>query len=197
MHPDRFADEIRETWQDQPLVLSPLTSNLLRRQALSFVWRARARDVLDLVFLVAQILFFITAAAFGEVFLCRAGCALIALGGSYTVSQLYRCGWMRSLPPDCGAACLAFYRRQLVRRRDMARNFLSWGVLPWAPGVLLGALGWLVASPREWVVPAGMVAFWAGAQFILWDVNSRAAARLQKEVDLVDEAYTSISPPAS
>ncbi|MFN0165884.1 MAG: hypothetical protein ACKV22_05575 [Bryobacteraceae bacterium] len=198
MHPDQFADDIRTSWQSQPPVLPPLTSSLLRRTALWFVWRSRTRDILDLTFLAAQVVFFAAAAAVGEVLLCRIGCALIAAGGSYTVYQQYRRGWMRSLPSDCAATrCLPFYRSQLIRRRDMGRSFLFWGALPWAPGVVLGALGWFLSAPREWLVPAGMVAFWLGVQFMLWDGNTRAAARLQKEIDLLDEALCDPDPKAS
>ncbi len=187
MHPDPFADDIRKSWQSQPALLTPLTSSLLRRTALWFVWRSRTRDILDLTFLAAQVVFFAAAAAVGEVLLCRIGCILIAAGGLYTIYHLYHRGWLRSLPSDrLAGECLDFYRGQLIRRRNAARSFLSWGALPWVPGVALGALGWILSAPREWLIPSGMVAFWLGGQFMLWDFNSRTAARLQKEIDLLD-----------
>lgn len=59
--------------------MTPLASSLLRRTALAFEQRERIRAALGLLSMIAFSLFFALMAVYGEVLLCRIGCALLAL----------------------------------------------------------------------------------------------------------------------
>jgi hypothetical protein len=187
MQPDQFAEEMRQVWQGQQIAVTPLTLSLLRRTALNFRRRHLAHDFIDLAWFVVFALFFFAAALFGEVLLCRTGCALLAIGSAYAAYQRCR-GWSRSLPPQSAAAnCSSFYRAEVTRRRDMEKAYFSWGVSPFLPGVALTTTGWIVSDPKQWPTAVAILGFWVGFQYVVWLDKHQRAARLQKELDLLDE----------
>jgi hypothetical protein len=134
MRADQFADDVRNTWQTQTPVMTPLTSSLLRRAARRFDRKSRRGGLFDLVGFVALVLFFCVVACWGEVTLCRIGCALIAIGISYSAYHRIRGGWMDWLPSERATGCLSFYRAQLTRRRDLSQIFPAMGHLAERPG---------------------------------------------------------------
>lgn len=184
--PSSKPDGLQSAWQQsQPAAISPLTANLLGRAARTFRWKSRLSDTLDLVFLAAQVVFFAAAAWFGDLWLCRIGCGLFAMAGANAVREVAARGWARSAAVEC----MAFYRAELERRRDLAGSFPRWGIYPFVPGVLLGLGGWVAGSPpAQWPTIAGVAAFWLAMQQILRGYNADAAARLQREIDLLDQA---------
>jgi len=188
MRADQFADDVRNTWQTQTPVMTPLTSSLLRRAARRFDRKSRRGGLFDLVGFVALVLFFCVVACWGEVTLCRIGCALIAIGISYSAYHRIRGGWMDWLPSERATGCLSFYRAQLTRRRDLSQSFPRWGILPSAPGVVLASLGWIRADPQRWVDAVGPVLFWTGLQIALYCHNDAEVARAQREIDLLEGA---------
>ena len=81
-------DDVRRGWQSQAPVMTPLTMSLLRRVARRFDRRSHLEDLLAIAVQLVLVIFFAAAAWFGEVMLCRIGCALFAGGTLYTG---YRC----------------------------------------------------------------------------------------------------------
>lgn len=91
------------------------------------------------------------------------------------------------MPADCYAReCASHYCEQLTRLRDLHRGFVSRQFLPLFPGVVIGLAGWLIATPSDWPLIAGLAVFFAGFQCVCWDLSRREAARLLREIDLVD-----------
>ncbi len=80
--------------------------------------------------------------------------------------------------------CAAFYRAELVRQRDLARD--SWGyLLPFVPGVTLSLLGGpLQERPASHVIllAAFGTALFAG---VAW-LNAYTARKRQREIDALD-----------
>jgi hypothetical protein len=132
----------------------------------------------------AYALFFGAAAWFGEVTLCRIGCALIAAGFCYSV---YRLGvfWKSPLPSERPEDCLSFYRQRLTERRDFLRHRVPLFIPSTHLGVALGCLGWILSEPRLWQEATGLALFYLGLHFAVRQMNSIEAARLQKEIELL------------
>jgi hypothetical protein len=134
--------------------------------------------------LVVFTLVFVAAAIFGEIALCRIGCAMIAGSLAYTTYRFLRCDW--SL--DHASDCISHYRAHLIRRRDFLRSFAYWGALPAGVGAALASLGWLFAEPSRWFDATTAGVLGVGLQVALWASNSRTAAQIQREIDLIDAA---------
>jgi hypothetical protein len=188
MTADQFTDEVRKGWQSQVPAMTPLTSSLLRRAARRFDRRSHFEDVLAIAFQIAMAAFFGAAARFGEVTLCRIGCALFAAGTLYTSYRYVAACWKDWSPAERATECFGFYRRQLIRRRDLSLGYARWGSLPVAPGVAIASVGWILAEPRRWPEALGIALFWAGLQIAVQRKQRYTAAHLQKEIDLLDGA---------
>jgi hypothetical protein len=180
MHPH----EIQAAWQSQPSQMNPLTADRLRRTVRRFK-RDRLMSLAGLPFLMVVPLVFGAAAIFGEIMLCRIGCAIIAASFACTTYRIIRTDWAGGDPT---ADCASHYRARLIRRRDALRSFPYWSSLPAAPGVAIATLGWLLAEPSRWFDATVAAAFWVGLQIALWANHSSIVGRLQKDIDLLDAA---------
>jgi hypothetical protein len=161
--------------------MTTLTSTLLRRTALRFDRKSRAIAVVGLAGFGAYALFFGAMAWFGEVLLCRLGCALIAAGFCYSIYS-QRLVWRN--PPQ--SDCLSFYRQRLTERRDWLRRDGHFFILSTHLGVATACLGWILAEPRRWQEATSLAFFYAGLYFAVHQLNSIEVARLQKEIDLLN-----------
>jgi hypothetical protein len=123
-------------------------------------------------------LVFAAAAIFGEIALCRIGCAIMAASLAYTTYRFLRSDW--SFDGD--------YRTRLEQRRDFLRSFPYWGGLPTASGAALATLGWLLADPSRWFDATVAGVLGVGLQVALWASNNRTAAQLQREIESIDAA---------
>jgi hypothetical protein len=188
MNADLFADDVRKGWQSQVPAMAPLTSSLLRRTARRFDRKSHFEDVVAVAFQIALAAFFGAMAWFGEVTLCRIGCALFAAGTLYTCYRYSAACWKDWSPAERAAECFGFYRAQLIRRRDLLRGFARWGSWPSTPGVAVASVGWILAEPRRWPEALGIALFWAGLQIAVQRKQHDTAEFLQKEIDLLDGA---------
>lgn len=178
-------NEVRAAWQSQPLQMHPLTAERLRRKARRFRLERLGATFASVPIFGAFTLVFVAATIFGEIALCRIGCAIIAASFAYTAYRMVRTDWTGVDPT---ADCASHYRLRLIRRRDFLGSFLYWGGLPAALGVALATLGWLLAEPNRWFDAATAGILGVGLQVALWASNNRTAAQLQKEIDLLDAA---------
>ncbi|MBZ5676922.1 MAG: hypothetical protein LAP61_21985 [Acidobacteriia bacterium] len=164
--------------------MSPLTAGRLRRKARRFRFERLAATFASVPTFGAFALGFVAGTIFGDIALCRIGCAIIAASLAYTTYRLLRSDWSLDRASDC----ITHYRAHLVRRRDFLRRFPYWGGLPAASGVVLATLGWLLAEPDRWFDAASAGILGVGLQIALWASNNRTAAQLQKEIDLLEAA---------
>ena len=182
------SDEALHAWQTQPraIAMSPLTAALLRRAVRRHAWLHFPNDILGIVFITAIGIFFAAMAIGGEIWLCRIGAALFSAAAFHAAFRTFV--WRtRLIPSEPGAMdCLSYYRTELMRKREQLKTFLSWGVWPFAPGVVLASLGWLLAAPREWYTALGILAVWAGTNLAVWAGHSRRIAAIERELKLLD-----------
>ena len=177
-------NEIQAAWQSQPPRMNPATSEHLRRKSRRFRMERLAASFISPLPLVVFTLVFLAGAIFGEIAVCRIGCAMVAASLAYTTYRILRSDWGF----DHAADCISHYRAQLIRRRDFLRTYPYWGGLPTASGAALAALGWLFAEPSRWFDATTAGLFGVGLQLVMWASNTRTAAQLQKEIDLIDAA---------
>ena len=162
--------------------MNPLMIERLRRKARRFRLERLAATFASVPTFGAFTLVFVAGTIFGEIALCRIGCAIIAASLANTTYRLLCSDWSFDRASDC----ITHYRAHLIRRRDFLRRFPYWGGLPAASGAVLATVGWLLAEPNRWFDATIPGIFGVGLQVALWASNNRTAAQLQKEIDLLD-----------
>jgi hypothetical protein len=187
MQRDEVEQDVCQAWQAQP-VMTPFTATLVRKTTLRFLWIRRVSKAIDLVFFLALALYFAAVSWFGEVPLCRIGSALVSAAGFYAAHRTLGVH-LRHLRSEISAIdCLGFHRIQLTERRDRLKTAPSWAIWPFAPGVTLACLGWVLAAPADWLNAVGILTVWIGVSVAVYASNGRAIAQIQKELDLLDGA---------
>ncbi|MFN7922749.1 MAG: hypothetical protein U0Q16_21770 [Bryobacteraceae bacterium] len=176
-----FAEDIRAAWQG-----SPLTDTLLRRNVRWFALRTRAADAIAVLFQAAFVPWWAAFAWGSETLLCRIGCALLALAAAYTLVRLVSFCFVGRLPSEPGAATAAFYRAELRRRLAGQESLAQWVVWPAVPGLVLAIIGWAASSPEQWKEIVGVIASWVGVHYAYVLQSREAAAKLRKEIALLD-----------
>ncbi len=124
--------------------------------------------------------------------LVRVGMGMIVAGTCYLTWQLHVRGSSRQLPADAGlSSSIAFQRRELVRQRDMLTTLWSWYLGPLLPGlvVMMVALG--RANPGHvehiWMLTSIYLGVILAVFLAIDRLNKRAARRLQRQIDELDE----------
>jgi hypothetical protein len=125
--------------------------------------------------------------------LVRIGMGLIICGTCYLTWQLHRRGSSRPLPTQAGLSnFIEFQRRELVRQRDMLTNLWSWYLGPLLPGlvVMIVAMGRANPAHRQdiWLLTAIYLGVILAVFLGIDRLNKRAARRLQRQIDELDEA---------
>ena len=168
-------------WQQQPLENAGVQLEDLRRRAGKFEKRIRNRNRREYIAAaVVMVAFSFYIYKFTD-WVWRLGSAMVLAGTIYVVVQLYRRSTPVSLPANFGmVASVEFYRRELVRQRDLLRSVFSWYLGPLLPGLLLLTKGKPV-----------MIAINAIVFGLVWRVNQRAAARLTRQIEELDGYLTS------
>ena len=179
-------EQVRSDWQDQR-PMTPLTSSLLRRVARRFNRKSRLAGIVDASVFGALAIFFSAVAWFGEITLCRVGCALLGAALFYSMHRQVHDNWKDWSSEERTHGCIDFYRSQLIRRRDLSRSFPLWSILPAAPGVAIASLGWILAEPHRWPDAIGPLLFWVGLQVALFRHNREKADAYQREIDLLTQ----------
>jgi hypothetical protein len=168
-------------WQEQPVENFGLPLEEIRRRAGKFEKRIRNRNRREYIAAGAVLLAFTYYIFIFSDWMIRAGSALVLVGTIYVVVQLYRRSTPVSLPADFGlVASVEFYRRELVRQRDLLRSVFNWYLGPLVPGLLLFTKG------RPVMIAINAIVFG-----LVWWVNQRGAARLTRQIEELDRSLTS------
>jgi hypothetical protein len=174
-------DDPLRVWQEQPVEVVPIPLEEIRRRAGRFESRIRNRDrreYLAAAFVMVAFSFYIYK--FSD-WAMRAGSALVLAGTVYVVVQLYRRSTPVSLPAEYGlVASMEFYRRELVRQRDLVRSVFNWYLGPLLPGLLVISRGKPV-----------MIAMTAIVFGLIWWMNQKGAQRLTRQIEELDRYLTS------
>jgi hypothetical protein len=184
---------VKELWQSQPTEGIQMSIDQIRMSAGKFEQRIHWRNVREYVTAIALVVFFSFELWRAGPLLVRIGFALLIAGTFYLIWHLLSKGSWRPLPEEAGiTSCIEFQRRQLEQQRDLLTSVWRWYLGPLIPGmaVLLFAFG--RANPGHLKHPALVVVpealFFVAVSVAIAMVNRRAAARLQRQIDELNEA---------
>jgi len=177
-------NDIKSSWQSQPLALPLRSPEDLRAEAAVFQRKIARRNLREYVAGAVVIPAFSFYIWYFPYWVTRLGAALVVLGTLVVMWQIHRRAASRAVPEDFGSAGLQFQRRELSRQRDALRSVWLWYLGPLVPG--LAVFMWGIqggsAGPFELLVDLMMVAVFI---VIAW-VNRWAAAKLQRRIDMLD-----------
>lgn len=183
---------VKELWQSQPTEGVHMSIDQIRLSAGKFERRIRGRNTREYATAIGLVVFFSFELWRAGDLLVRIGFGLIIAGLSYLIWHLLSKGTWRALPEDAGlSSCVEFQRRQLAQQRDLLASVWRWYLGPLIPGmaVLLFAFGRAnpghLTHPALVVVPEGM--FFVAISVAIATVNGRAARRLQRQIDELEQ----------
>ena len=185
------ASDIKRLWRNQKTEGTTMTLENIHQRASKFQRVIRTRNLFEYGAVVLVIAVFAAYAWIFPGWIMKTGSALTILAALLVSWQLHRRGSARDLPGGWGI--MEFHRRELVRQRDTLRAVWLWYLLPFVPGIALVMLSrWI--EPLPWGTPAWDHVLTAFSTLtvvlvfgIVWVVNAREAAKLQKKIDELDE----------
>lgn len=192
-NPSSDQNNLQQVWQTQPTEGVRMSLAEVQQKAAAFrskIWWRNLREYAAGALVVA---FFGYRMLGTADLLVRIGMALIIAGTCYLTWQLHVRGSSRQLPKEAGVSSfIEFQRRQLVRQRDMLTNLWSWYLGPLLPGLVLMIVAIGRANPGHvrhiWPITALYLGIILAAFFAIDRLNKRAARRLQRQIDELDEA---------
>ena len=184
---------MQQVWQSQPTEGVHMSIAEIQTKASKFQTTIRWRNLREYAAAALVVLFFGYRMLGTADPLVRAGMALIIAGTCYLTWQLHRKGSESQLPKDAGlSSFIDFQRSQLVRQRDMLLSLWSWYLGPLLPGMVLMIVAIGRANPGHvkhiWLVTSVYLAVILLVFLAIDRLNKRAARRLQRQIDELDEA---------
>ena len=185
---------MREIWQGQPTEGVRKSVEQIQASAGSFQRRIQWRNAREYVAAIAVVVFFGWEFSRTPDLLARIGFGLMIAGMFYMVWALLSRGSGRPLPEDAGrSSFIEFRRSELVRQRDLLSSVWRWYLGPLIPGMaVLLAMSFNHAIRGGHTFPVVFVALFAvfvAAVFAgIARLNGRAARKLQRQIDELDEA---------
>ena len=177
--------DIQKLWREQPQKEEVMALHEIRARAQQFESKVRRWNI------VAGALFLILFAKNGwEIWaqddtLERIGDLLMMAALAYVAYRYREYGRVPSMPASLGSSsCVDFYRKQLIRQREMSSG--SWRfLLPFAPALVLIIVGRFSQGRSTTQVVAMTIL--AVVLFVgcAW-VNARGIRKLQKEIDALE-----------
>jgi hypothetical protein len=144
--PSRRPD-VKAVWQSQAQEISPMALEKVRADALKFRRRTQIATVREMIAAVVVIVIFGLYLRFLPGALIRIGSVVTIVWALFYMWNYRRLITAGPVPAD-GAQCVDFYRGQLERRRDVARNSWRWTLAPLAPVMVLFMVGrWIGPTP--------------------------------------------------
>jgi hypothetical protein len=166
----------------------------IQASAGSFQRSIQWRNAREYVAAIAVVVFFGWELSRTPDLLARVGFGLVIAGTFYMVWALLSRGSGRALPEDAGrASFIQFQRTELVRQRDLLRSVWRWYLGPLIPGLTVLMATFFNHAIRSGhaipVVVIALVAVLEAAVFAgIAKLNGRAARKLQRQIDELDEA---------
>lgn len=192
---DEFSQDrrMKELWQSQPTEGMRMSVEQIQAVAGKFQRRIHWRNIREYVAAIVVVVFSAYEFFRGGDQLVRTGFGLIIAGTFYLIWHLLSKGSWRPLPEDAGlSSCIEFQRRQLVQQRDLVSSVWRWYLGPLIPGMAILLLAFYHANPGHVKHPSLIVLpeaiFFAVISVAVAKLNARAACRLQRQIDELDEA---------
>jgi hypothetical protein len=191
--PSSEDKNMQQVWQSQPTEGVRMSVAEVQSKASAFQSKIWWRNLREYAAAALVVLFFGYRMLGTADLLVRAGMALIIAGTCYLTWQLHRKGSASQLPIEAGlSSFIQFQRHQLVRQRDMLTSLWSWYLGPLLPGMFLMIVAMGRANPGHlhhiWLVTGAYLAIILLVFLGIDRLNKRAARRLQRQIDELDEA---------
>lgn len=132
--------DIKTLWTSQKME-ETVTMENIHATAARFQRRVYRANAVEYIASAAVVLIFGFYAWALPGWMAKTGCALIVVATFYVVWQLARRGSPHTVPAASSVGLVDFHRRELERRRDLARSAWRWYILPFMPGIVLMLLG--------------------------------------------------------
>jgi hypothetical protein len=181
-------DTLQALWQSQSSEQPAMSLEQIREKERYLerrIVRRNRREYIAAVFVVAAYGVILWRAPSAAV---RMGAALILAATAVVCYRLRVYGSAASLQDNVAINnSLEFYRAQLERQRDFLRKVWLWFLLPFVPGFVVGLVGYARAQPshRPATIVYGVFALLLGIGLHL--LNHRAAVRLQRVLDRLQD----------
>ena len=166
-----------------------MTLDDIRQRSRRFETKVGRRNLREYAAALVGILFFSIAAWRESNNVVRIGEGLSVVGALFIVYLLHKWGSAQRMPPEVGLMdCLDFHRSELTRQRDLLRSVWRWYLLPPVPGAAFILIGRAIERPDRWWVAFVLAVVFALTLIAIGKLNDRAALRVQRRIDGLDEA---------
>lgn len=187
MSDERIPADVQSLWQGQPGTGGAMSVDELRRRSRYVERRVGRRNLREYVAAAFMVLMFGWLAWIVPSPVLRVGNGLAVAAAVFIVYHLHSRGAARTMPADMAlTSCLAFYRGELVRQRDLLRGAWKWGLLPLVPSLAVLMAGHFQAHPEG---PLGIVLTTTGFLMffvLVGELNRRAANKIQARIDALE-----------
>ena len=186
-------DPLRDLWaSDQGEKYTMSIADLTARSD-RFRSRVQRRNYVEYLAAALVIAVFGWLAFIVPIWSMRAGAVLIIIAAIYISWQLHKTASVshEHTPADRLASV---YRRELKRQREALNSVWRWYLLPFVPGVVVFVLGTHIEagiSLPAWaiVISSAISLGFVGLIFLgIWALNAYAVRKLDKEIEVLDEA---------
>ena len=179
-------DSAQELWQKQPVEVTRMSIEELRRRAGRFERKIRWRNIREYVAcLVASGLmgyFYVTAHDVAS----RVTFALFIAAMLWIVIALHRTGSAKPTPLDQDTLTTQqFYRSELERQLQIVKSVWWWYLAPMVPGCIASTVSYLMKPHHSgaWIGLVLMNALFVVSFYAVWRLNLRAARCLERMID--------------
>ncbi len=179
--------DMSKVWRNQSVEVVQLSLDDVRRKAHTFENRISRRNRREYIAAAIVIAVCTGRIVLSNNLIANIGGGLLIAGILYIVYQIRKKGSAGTMPADAAfTSCIAFYRSELERQRDLTRRVWSWYIGPMIPGMVV--VYWGLAAAGEYTLQSLAV---RGTVVILAFVfvgilNQRAARKLQGQIDALD-----------
>jgi len=181
-------DDLQQMWQTQPVEVTTMSIDEIRRKAGRFehrIWWRNAREYAAMVLVMVCFGYYLYKFPHPAE---RAGSMLVIAGTLYIGWQLHKRASVRSAPVETGfTTCLEFHVRELERQRDALNSLWRWYLGPMIPGLVVFVAALTVSGRAPERQQPALIALWlaifAASFWGVWKMNQRAARKLQRRID--------------
>jgi small-conductance mechanosensitive channel len=179
-------NSVQEIWQSQPVEVTKMSVEELRRRAGRFERKIRWRNIREYVasLIAAGLMgyFYITAHDVAS----RVTFALFIAAMLWIVIALHRMGSARRTPHDVDTLTTQqFYRAELERQLAVVKNVWWWYLAPMVPGMIGCSVSYIMKPHHAatWAGLAFMNALFIVSFYGVWKLNTRAAHCLERMIN--------------
>ncbi len=184
--PDR--GDLQALWQSQSQDETAIGLDQIRQTAQVLERRVARRNRREYIAAAVVVAFYGLYMWVAPSAIIRVGAGLAIAAAMAVAYNLRRRGTAMSLPADLGLrSAREFHRVQLERQRDLLRSVWWWGLLPFAPSLLVLIIGQAMAQSQH--MP-GVIALSVVAIVLMggvYELNRRAAAGIQRRIDRLNQ----------